>query len=686
MANVVNKIFTDRMGGRKAAEYIGVKGDLFYDSEVGDLRISDGVTSGGKPIGGGDSTNGIYRGFQAGVNIFRQNGQNYEYDMAQIFIHDANGRVDYINYTRNTNNDDFYVTGLVHEDSNENNTFAANQVVALNVYSSTDGGLTTGALRTFVRQFIDSVLYNDQDEKVTNPQTAKDLFYANIEKLTQALPADALYPAFHFSDTNRMHWPEYNMIHADGSTDNPNYSATVRFYSDPWNEGPYPGYADYSDAFNVQVVGGTGYSVGDKITANGGQMGGIDGVNDVTLTVDSLTSGNVTGLTMTSGGTNFYPNTYNRQTEDLNGGEGSNASIHINTCTQNGEIVSWELRMGGVNYQVGDTLTLNFGGDDATFEVTEVGTDCINDFTIEGVAHLTSPYRAGSSGYWPKFSIEDGLNDQYDYGNYISTNKGTSSYMANIDGLKLTLDYDIHSGSAQLQAGMLVTGRDPANVTNEFQVRLVSQSTDNTNVWYLDDSVGSGYYQVRFDGIDYYNGNVNYDGSFGNGEGSGDYVVVYDQAIFAMMAFNLQGAVNSVYYNGETGVDTNGTKMIEVLLGSADGLGDSKLIPQRLIYDNSYTLQTADIGKHVYNPEQNMTVTIPPDSVANFPVGSAITFVSGGGTIEFHRQNSDTTEVWGAGFNGTSPYWAIPQNSMATLLKVGADKWVVSGAGLYDAD
>jgi hypothetical protein len=41
-----------------------------------------------------------------------------------------------------------------------------------------------------------------------------------------------------------------------------------------------------------------------------------------------------------------------------------------------------------------------------------------------------------------------------------------------------------------------------------------------------------------------------------------------------------------------------------------------------------------------------------------------------------------TTAVWGAGYNTTSTSFYIPNNSMATLLKIGANKWMLSGAGL----
>jgi hypothetical protein len=44
------KLFTDVMGGREATSYIGSKGEIFYDQDVGTLRLSDGQTQGGIPL------------------------------------------------------------------------------------------------------------------------------------------------------------------------------------------------------------------------------------------------------------------------------------------------------------------------------------------------------------------------------------------------------------------------------------------------------------------------------------------------------------------------------------------------------------------------------------------------------------------------------------------------------------
>jgi len=50
MSNVVNKIFVDKMGGKTSSDFIGQPGEIFYDPNTGSLRISDGVTAGGKSI------------------------------------------------------------------------------------------------------------------------------------------------------------------------------------------------------------------------------------------------------------------------------------------------------------------------------------------------------------------------------------------------------------------------------------------------------------------------------------------------------------------------------------------------------------------------------------------------------------------------------------------------------------
>ena len=50
--NATFKIFTDKMGGTRANNYIGTTGEVFYDVDgTSSLRLSDGTTPGGIPFG-----------------------------------------------------------------------------------------------------------------------------------------------------------------------------------------------------------------------------------------------------------------------------------------------------------------------------------------------------------------------------------------------------------------------------------------------------------------------------------------------------------------------------------------------------------------------------------------------------------------------------------------------------------
>jgi hypothetical protein len=50
--NATFKMFTDKMGGTRANNYIGTTGEVFYDVDGSTpLRLSDGVTPGGIPFG-----------------------------------------------------------------------------------------------------------------------------------------------------------------------------------------------------------------------------------------------------------------------------------------------------------------------------------------------------------------------------------------------------------------------------------------------------------------------------------------------------------------------------------------------------------------------------------------------------------------------------------------------------------
>jgi hypothetical protein len=50
MSNKTYKLFADKMGGNSAASFIGSAGDIFYDPEIGSLKLSNGSSPGGISI------------------------------------------------------------------------------------------------------------------------------------------------------------------------------------------------------------------------------------------------------------------------------------------------------------------------------------------------------------------------------------------------------------------------------------------------------------------------------------------------------------------------------------------------------------------------------------------------------------------------------------------------------------
>lgn len=96
------------------------------------------------------------------------------------------------------------------------------------------------------------------------------------------------------------------------------------------------------------------------------------------------------------------------------------------------------------------------------------------------------------------------------------------------------------------------------------------------------------------------------------------------------------------------------------------------------------------IGKLLY---ANLTATasefvIPTNASVAFPVGSEIKFATSDES-PWHISAADyeTTTVWGEGLNYTysnaTPF-IVPINSTATLLKVGTERWILSGLRLTD--
>lgn len=112
-----------------------------------------------------------------------------------------------------------------------------------------------------------------------------------------------------------------------------------------------------------------------------------------------------------------------------------------------------------------------------------------------------------------------------------------------------------------------------------------------------------------------------------------------------------------------------------------DGIvGDGILQTEK---SGNYTLTLADAQRHLYHPASDTTPrtwTIPANASVAFDIGTCITFVNdpsaGALTIAI---TTDTMWMGGALTTGSR---TLASGGVATVLKVTATKWVISGAGL----
>ena len=111
---------------------------------------------------------------------------------------------------------------------------------------------------------------------------------------------------------------------------------------------------------------------------------------------------------------------------------------------------------------------------------------------------------------------------------------------------------------------------------------------------------------------------------------------------------------------------------------------ESKLVPQQLkTAPTTYSLALTDAGKHVYASGTGLVqVVIPSNTSIAFVVGTIIRLVtSDTATLRISRTNTSTTTLVCEGLASNQTY-NISANRIVTLLKVGAERWILSGTGL----
>jgi len=111
----------------------------------------------------------------------------------------------------------------------------------------------------------------------------------------------------------------------------------------------------------------------------------------------------------------------------------------------------------------------------------------------------------------------------------------------------------------------------------------------------------------------------------------------------------------------------------------ADAVG-YKGLPQNQ-QTSAYTLALSDMGKHIYATAANFNITIPANATTAFPIGTAITIVV---EDQFHTlvPASGVTLVLAGTGGATTGTRTLALGAVATIIKVGTNRWFVSGAGI----
>ena len=129
---------------------------------------------------------------------------------------------------------------------------------------------------------------------------------------------------------------------------------------------------------------------------------------------------------------------------------------------------------------------------------------------------------------------------------------------------------------------------------------------------------------------------------------------------------------------------TNKTVDISANTVTVDGMNavGFRNIPQNS-QSAAYTCVLSDAGKHIYHPSADTTArtfTIPANASVAYPLGTAITFINdtSAGVVTI-AITTDTLVFAGAGTTGSR---TLAANGMATAIKIGTTRWMISGTGL----
>ena len=248
------------------------------------------------------------------------------------------------------------------------------------------------------------------------------------------------------------------------------------------------------------VSSGTNYLVGHKIQISGLAIGGADVTNDITITVDAVDAGTITGVSNSGTAAGTTSTTYNALT-GTNYLVGSGSTFYIQFYPNTGEIDYSGISSVGQNYVVGDVITIlgtSFAGgttatNNITLTVTSVGgsgdlqnpvnfsgsststhllikTNASVDFAATGTSFAIKQALSGETFIWtPDFSKTMGGSSSDTFYGVVWNAAGTSLYAVGEGRYETTYDQALvtkWSSTGTIQASVSINanqGNDGAN-------------------------------------------------------------------------------------------------------------------------------------------------------------------------------------------------------------------------------
>jgi hypothetical protein len=224
-------------------------------------------------------------------------------------------------------------------------------------------------------------------------------------------------------------------------------------------------------------------------------------------------------------------------------------------------------------------------------------------------------------------SINDGGDDQYDTGNFITTDKSITEFIGSIEEVQVNnpdplpdfTDYILTV--TEIISGTLSVGQSIRHDLNNYRILTGTLNggvgTYSVSDWYDNDQSEQVF---KAYGFNYGGGEVVESNTFGTGS---SYVTLYDESIFAIIAINAD--VNEIYYTGDLGSNSETKNNVLIADNNTLSFGDEKLelSNKDLILPEVETLGWMSVLGPLYNYNDDIafTSTVIDDYGNTYAVG-----------------------------------------------------------------